>query len=168
MPRPHRPPDANAQEQQRHGRLPPLAALWRHRDLRSTQNQFFQNGTGDRGNALVQAHQIQEGVTPSPDSITPIDITVVVQQYGCLYGFTDKTAELYEDDIPKAMIEQVGERVTLVNEMIIWGALRACTNQYFGGPAPPSPLSPVRSPSAWSAPSPRTCRPTTAGRSTRC
>jgi N4-gp56 family major capsid protein len=81
----------------------------------------------------VQAHQIQEGVTPSPDSITPIDITVVVQQYGCLYGFTDKTADLYEDDIPKAMIEQVGERVTLVNEMIIWGALRACTNQYFAG-----------------------------------
>lgn len=99
----------------------------------STQNQFFQNGTGDRGQAIVQAHQVQEGVTPAPDSIVPIDITVVMQQYGCLYGFTDKTYDLYEDDIPKAMIEQVGERVTFVNEMIIWGALRACTNQYYGG-----------------------------------
>lgn len=99
----------------------------------STQNTFFQNGTGDRGNVIVQAHQVQEGVTPSPDSITPLDITVVMQQYGCLYGFTDKTYDLYEDDIPKAMIEQVGERVTFVNEMIIYGALRACTNQYFGG-----------------------------------
>lgn len=99
----------------------------------NTQNQFFQNGTGDRGNVVVQAHQVQEGVTPTPDSITPLDITVVIQQYACLYGFTDKTAELYEDDIPKAMIEQIGERVTLVNELIIWGALRACTNQYFGG-----------------------------------
>lgn len=99
----------------------------------STQNQFFQNGTGDRGNVIVQAHQIQEGVTPSPDSIVPLDIVVVMQQYGCLYGFTDKTADLYEDDIPKAMIEQVGERVTFVNEMIIWGALRACTNAYYGG-----------------------------------
>lgn len=99
----------------------------------STQNQFFQNGTGDRGNAIVQAHQIQEGVTPAPDSIVPLDITVVMQQYGCLYGFTDKTYNLYEDDIPKAMIEQTGERVTFVNEMIIYGALRACTNQYFGG-----------------------------------
>jgi hypothetical protein len=68
-----------------------------------------------------------------PDSIVPLDITVVMQQYGCLYGFTDKTYNLYEDDIPKAMIEQVGERVDLVNEMIIYGALRACTNQYFGG-----------------------------------
>ena len=56
-----------------------------------------------------------------------------MQQYACLYGFTDKTYDLYEDDIPKAMIEQVGERVTFVNEMIIYGELRACTNQYFGG-----------------------------------
>lgn len=99
----------------------------------TTQNAFFQNATGDRGNVIVQAHQIQEGVTPAPDSIVPLDITVVVQQFGCLYGFTDKTYDLYEDDIPKAMIEQVGERVTFVNEMIIWGALRGCTNVYYGG-----------------------------------
>lgn len=99
----------------------------------NTINRFFQNGTGDRGNAVVQANQISEGVTPQPESITPQDITVVVQQYGCLYGFTDKTYDLYEDDIPAAMIEQIGERVTFVNEMIVWGALRACTNQYYGG-----------------------------------
>lgn len=99
----------------------------------NTQNQFFQNGNGDRGAAIVQAHQTQEGVTPPPDSIVPLDITVVMQQYSCLYGFTDKTYNLYEDDIPKAMIEQIGERVTFVNEMIIYGALRACTNAYYGG-----------------------------------
>lgn len=99
----------------------------------NTQNQFFANGTGDRGNALVQAHQVQEGVTPLPDSMTALDITVVLQQFGCLYGFTDKTYDLYEDDIPRAMIEQVGERVTLVNEMIIYGVLRGCTNVYYGG-----------------------------------
>jgi N4-gp56 family major capsid protein len=99
----------------------------------NSQNQFFQNGPGDRGNVIVQAHQVSEGVTPAPDSIVPFDITVVLQQYACLYGFTDKTYDLYEDDIPKAMIEQVGERVTFVNEMIIYGALRACTNAYYGG-----------------------------------
>lgn len=99
----------------------------------STQNQFFQNGTGDRGNVIVQAHLTQEGVTPLPDSITPQDVTVILQQYSCLYGFTDKTYDLYEDDIPKAMIQQVGERVTFVNELIIYGALKAGTNQYYGG-----------------------------------
>lgn len=99
----------------------------------STINTYFQNGTGDRGNAVVQAHQTSEGVTPTPDSITPQDITVVIQQYSCLYGFTDKTYNLYEDDIPKAMIVQVGERVTFVNELIIYGALKAGTNQFYAG-----------------------------------
>ena len=100
----------------------------------SSQNQFFQNATlVDRGNVVVQAHQTAEGITPAPDSIQPVDITVVMQQYSCLYGFTDKTYDLYEDDIPQAMITQVGERITFVNEMIIYGALRACTNQYYGG-----------------------------------
>lgn len=99
----------------------------------NTINRFFQNGTGDRGAAIVQANLMSEGVTPTPDSITPQDVTVVIQQYGCLYGFTDKTFDLYEDDIPKAMIEQIGERATFVNELIVYGALKACTNQYYGG-----------------------------------
>ncbi len=99
----------------------------------NTTNQFFGNGTGDRGNLIVQAHLTQEGVTPLPESITPQDVTVVMQQYSCLYGFTDKTFYLYEDDIPKEMITQVGERLTFVNELIVYGALKACTNQFFGG-----------------------------------
>lgn len=99
----------------------------------NTQNQFFGNGTGDRGNTIVQAHLTQEGVTPAPDSIVPVDITVVMNQYSCMYGFTDKTYDMYEDDIPQQMIMQVGERVTFINELIIYGALRACTNQYYGG-----------------------------------
>lgn len=99
----------------------------------ATQNQFFAAGTGDRGNALVNLHVLAEGVTPPPDSIIPLDVTTVIVHYGCLYGFTNKTYDLYEDDIPKEMIKQVGERVTLVNELIIWGALKACTNQFFGG-----------------------------------
>jgi N4-gp56 family major capsid protein len=99
----------------------------------ANQNQFFQNGAGDRGNAMVQAHLTQEGVTPSPDSIVPFDVTEVVQQYSCLYGFTDKTFNLYEDDIPAQMKTQIGERVGLVNEMIVYGKLKSCTSQFYGG-----------------------------------
>ena len=33
----------------------------------SSPNIFFANGTGDRGNAIVQAHLTSEGVTPTPD-----------------------------------------------------------------------------------------------------
>lgn len=99
----------------------------------NTENRFFANGTGDRANAIVQANQIAEGQTPGTDTITPVDVTVVLQEYGCLYGLTNKAADLYEDDIPKAMTEQVGERVALVNELICWGAWRAGTNAFYGG-----------------------------------
>jgi N4-gp56 family major capsid protein len=99
----------------------------------SSPNTFFSNGTGDRGNAIVQAHLTQEGQTPAPESIQSMDVTTVVQQYSCLYGFTDKTFYLHEDDIPKEMIKQVGERIALVNELINWGVMRSCTNQYYAG-----------------------------------
>ena len=96
-------------------------------------NQFFQNGTGDRGNAYAQAQLTQEGVTPTPESLTPQDITSVLNQYSVLYGVTDKTVDLYEDDIPSEMIAQVGERVGLISEMVRYGVLKGCTNQYYGG-----------------------------------
>ena len=100
----------------------------------SNPNIFFQNASGvDRTNLMVQAHLTQEGVTPTPDSIVPMDVTVVLNQYSCLYGFTDKTYDLYEDDISAAVSEQIGDRVTLVNEMIVFGALKGCTNQFYGG-----------------------------------
>lgn len=99
----------------------------------STQNRFFANGTGDRGNVMAQAHQIAEGITPTPDTISPVDFTATMQQYGCLYAFSDKLAKLYEDNIPKEMVSQVADRFCLVREMVSYGAYRGCTNQFYGG-----------------------------------
>lgn len=99
----------------------------------NTRNRFFTDGTGDRTNVIVQENQTQEGVTPGPESLTPVDVTVVLLQYSCLYGYTDKAADLYEDDIPREMVRQVGERVAFVNEMIIYGALKGSLNQFYGG-----------------------------------
>lgn len=102
-------------------------------------NQFFGNGTGvgtaytDRGAALASAHIVQEGITPSADSIVVQDITATISQYSCLYGFTDKVVDLYEDDIPAEIKTQIGERVALVNEMIIYGILKSCTNVFYAG-----------------------------------
>jgi N4-gp56 family major capsid protein len=99
----------------------------------TTQNRYFQNGTGDRSAAVVQAHQTQEGVTVTPDNLTPIDFDAIIQQYSCLYGYTDVVALLHEDDIPAEMKRQNGERVAFVNEQILYGILRGCTNVYYGG-----------------------------------
>jgi N4-gp56 family major capsid protein len=79
------------------------------------------------------AHLTTEGVTPSAENITPQDVTVVLLQYACLYAITDKTYDLYEDDVPAEMKKQVGERMGLVREMIRFGALKANTNVYYIG-----------------------------------
>jgi N4-gp56 family major capsid protein len=79
------------------------------------------------------AHVLQEGVTPSADTLTPQDITVTMQQYGCVYQYTDKTADMYEDDIPAEMKKQTGERMGLVREMVRYGALKACSNVFYAG-----------------------------------
>ena len=89
--------------------------------------------TINRWSLTAAAHLVQEGVTPNPDSITYQDVNVTLLQYACLYSYTDKAAELYEDDIPNDQKVQVGERMGLVREMIRYGALKACTNAFYAG-----------------------------------
>jgi len=79
------------------------------------------------------AHITQEGVTPAADTIVPRDVTFTLQQFMCLYGFTDKQYDLYEDDVEMAMKEQTGERMGLVRELNIYGELKACTNLFYSG-----------------------------------
>ncbi len=79
------------------------------------------------------AHQTSEGVTPAAETMAPQDITVQLQEYACLYSYSNKTAELYEDKIPNEMKIQVGERMGLVKEMVDYGALKACTNKFYAG-----------------------------------
>jgi N4-gp56 family major capsid protein len=78
-------------------------------------------------------HLTQEGVTPDADTLTPQDITVQLNQYSCLYMYTDKTADLYEDNIPDPMKKQTGQRMGLVREKIRYGALKGGTNKYYAG-----------------------------------
>lgn len=81
----------------------------------------------------ANAHIVSEGVTPTAESMTPQNITVQLQQYACLYSYTDKVADLYEDKIPDEMKIQTGERMGLVREMIDYGSLKGCTNKFYAG-----------------------------------
>ncbi|MCB1282363.1 MAG: N4-gp56 family major capsid protein [Salinibacterium sp.] len=87
----------------------------------------------NRPAAVAAAHILSEGVTPEADTITAVDISVTMEQYGCLYAVTNKTWDLHEDDIPGEMKKQVGERAGLVREMIRYGTLKAGTNAYYSG-----------------------------------
>lgn len=89
--------------------------------------------------------QVNEGQTPNARSLTPQNITVTLKQYAVLYSYTDVVADTYEDDIPAAEIEQAGEAIGLINELIFWGSLKSCTNVFYAGgtsrPTVDEPLS---------------------------
>ena len=89
--------------------------------------------TQNRPAVTAAAHILAEGVTPTAETLTPVDVSVTIQQYGCVYSYTDKAAELYEDDIPDEMKQQTGERMGLVREMIRWGELKAASNVLYSG-----------------------------------
>ena len=84
--------------------------------------------TINRWSVNAAAHITTEGVTPAADTLTPQDVSVTLQQYAALYSYTDKAADLYEDDIPDEMKIQCGERMGLVREMVRYGAMKGCTN----------------------------------------
>ena len=87
----------------------------------------------NRVDTHVTANLLAEGTTPTPDSIVAQDITAVLKQYGCLYSFTDKVADLYEDEISDALKTQVAERMALVRELELYSKVRASTNRFYGG-----------------------------------
>jgi N4-gp56 family major capsid protein len=89
--------------------------------------------TGSNVGTFATDHITQEGVTPSADTLSATDITVTLNQYSVLYAVTDKTVDLYEDDVPSEMKKQTGERIGLVREMVRYGALKACTNAFYAG-----------------------------------
>ena len=89
--------------------------------------------TGSNVNTFASSHVTTEGVTPTADTLAAVDVTATLQQYSCLYAITDKTADLYEDDVPSEMKKQTGERIGLVREMVRYGALKGLTNLFYGG-----------------------------------
>ena len=91
------------------------------------------SNTINRWNVSASAHILTEGTTPTADSMVPQDITVTLNQYGCLYQVTDQTVDTYEDDVPAEMKKQCGERVGLIREMVRYGVLKAGTNAYYAG-----------------------------------
>jgi N4-gp56 family major capsid protein len=99
----------------------------------SSPNTFYADGAGDRTTALANQYLASEGATPNADTLTPQDITVTLNEYTVLFGYTKRTADMYEDDVPAAMKVQTGERLSLVRELVRFGVIKACTNKFYGG-----------------------------------
>lgn len=91
--------------------------------------------TSDNVDTIVDAHRTQEGVTPTADTLSAVDIPVTLQEFACVMALTNQTAELHEDgvEITDEMKSQVGERIGLVREMTRYGVLKGMTNVFYGG-----------------------------------
>ena len=94
---------------------------------------FVTASTTESAGAFALAHLLAEGVSPSLDTITPVDIPGTIHQYGMAYGFTDDTFNFHEDDIPAQMSKQLGERKGTLEEMIDFAAMQAGTQVIYGG-----------------------------------
>lgn len=81
----------------------------------------------DAGNFILA-----EGQTPNPNTITYQDVSVTLQDYGILFKFSSKTEMLYEDDIPQDMVQQTGETIGEIMEMVRYGQLKAGTTVMYG------------------------------------
>jgi N4-gp56 family major capsid protein len=88
---------------------------------------------GTNVDTFADSYKLNEGVTPNARTMSYTDVTAVVEQYGVLYSITDKTFDLYEDDVAGDMKKQIGETIGLIREMICYGALKAGTNKYYSG-----------------------------------
>lgn len=92
------------------------------------------SNTMNRWSVTAANYVVQEGVTPAPKALSFRDVNVVMQQYAVLYSYTDKVADLHEDDIPAEQQDQVAMEMGLVREMVRYGEAKAATNvQYSGG-----------------------------------
>ena len=97
----------------------------------SATNQNTQN----RPMVDVASHELTEGQNPAADTLQKVDVPVPIKEFGCLYELTNRTVDLYEDDVPMEMKKQCGERIGLLREMVTYGAVKACTNVFYAGSA---------------------------------
>lgn len=89
--------------------------------------------TINRWSVTASDYVVQEGVTPAPKALSYQDVSVTINQYAVLYSYTDKTADLHEDDIPADQQRQVALEMGLVREMIRYGEMKASTTVLYSG-----------------------------------
>ncbi len=78
---------------------------------------------------------IVEGVTPSPQKITFVDVQVTLKQYGKPIEITDKVTELSEDPVMEIATMLAGEQAGGTIEQILYGILKAGTNVFYANGA---------------------------------
>lgn len=89
-----------------------------------------------RYNALSSTPQpLVEGVTPTGKSLTKVDITVTLQQYGDFVELTDQVQDLHEDPVLRETQDILGEQAGQMYERVRFNVLKAGSSVFYANGA---------------------------------
>ncbi len=78
---------------------------------------------------------VVEGVTPTAQKISFVDISVTLKQYGLPFEITDKVTDLSEDPVMETATLLIGQQIGETIEAILFGILKAGTNVFYANGA---------------------------------
>jgi N4-gp56 family major capsid protein len=78
---------------------------------------------------------VVEGVTPTAQKISYVDVPVTLKQYGRPIEITDKVTELSEDPVLDTATMLAGEQAAATIEQVLYGVLKAGTNVFYANGA---------------------------------
>ena len=79
----------------------------------------------------VSTVALTEGVTPTAQALTYVDVPVTIAQYGAVTEITDKVADLAEDPVLKDASMLSGEQAAETLEMITYGVAKGGSNVFY-------------------------------------
>lgn len=83
----------------------------------------------------VSTVPLQEGVTPNAQSISYVDVTVQVRQYGKVTVISDWVQDTAEDPVLQHATELMGENAGATAEQIVYNAVKGGTNVVYANGA---------------------------------
>lgn len=83
----------------------------------------------------VATTPVVEGVTPTAQKISFVDISVTLKQYGLPIEITDKVTDLSEDPVLETATLLAGEQAGGTIEAVLYGILKAGTNVFYANGA---------------------------------
>ena len=80
----------------------------------------------------VATTPLTEGATPTAQSMSYVDVTATLLQYGAVVEITDKVADMNEDPVLRDAAMLSGEQAASTIERLTWNIIQGGTNVFYG------------------------------------
>jgi N4-gp56 family major capsid protein len=79
----------------------------------------------------VSLTALTEGVTPAPTNIEFETVNADLYQYGAVYRYTDKAADLLDLAFLNPAIEEAAKQAALTKELLLWNTLKSAGTEFY-------------------------------------